>query len=74
MEPPACYRMFVKGSLVQGIYPSKPLTKQFYRLNSSADYVYYVNKIKKGKVNVKGPDYFNISNFFVSMKFPALSL
>ena len=45
--------MFVKGSLVQGIYPIKPLTKQFYRLNSSADYVYYANKIKKGKVNVK---------------------
>jgi hypothetical protein len=45
--------MFVKGSLVQGIYPPKPLTKQFYRLNSSAYYVYYVNKIKKGKVNVK---------------------
>lgn len=38
---------------MQGIYPIKPLNKQFYRLNSSADYVYCVNKIKKGKVNVK---------------------
>jgi hypothetical protein len=53
MEPPACYRMFVKGSLMQGIYPIKPLNKQSYRLNSSAEYVYCVNKIKKGKVNVK---------------------
>jgi hypothetical protein len=45
--------MFVKGSPAKGIYLPKPLNKQFYRLNSIADYVYCVNKIKKGKVNVK---------------------